>query len=470
MNFRGLREAGLAFMPPTYLFIGCLGLVVAIGVIKSVLAGGHPQPVHPLPAPPPAHAQITLWLFLKAFAAGCTAMTGVEAVSNGVQAFKESCVAFARRALTMIVAILIVILLGVAYLVEVYGITATEPGSSTYQSVLSLLTAAVAGHGVFYYVAMLAILLVLCLSANTSFAGFPRVCSTIARDRFLPDSFAVRGRRLVYTQRICVLAVLAAILLIAFNGVTDKLIPLFAVGAFLAFTLSQAGMVVHWLRSNDSGARVSAFINGLGSVATGITLLIVIVTKFAEGAWLIIIVIPILYFFMFSVHRHYTRIAREVAISGTINLRPPREIIAMVPVENLNALAEKALQIAYGVTDRVHVLHVKDETKDRDFASEWREYVQASLDAAKLPSATLVVIESPFRRVIAPILDYIWELERRSPDFTIVVLVPQLIEAKWYYTFMHNQRATILKTRLLLEGQNRILIVNIPWKLEKRRK
>jgi amino acid transporter len=470
MNLRGLREAGLAFMPPTYLFIGCLGLMVVTGVIKSVLAGGHPQPVDPLPAPPAAHEQITLWLFLKAFAAGCTAMTGVEAVSNGVQAFNEPCVAFARRTLTMIVAILIAIVLGVAYLVEVYGITATEPGSSTYQSVLSLLTVAVAGHGVFYYVTMIAILLVLCLSANTSFADFPRVCSTIARDRFLPDSFAVRGRRLVYTQGICVLTVLAGALLIAFNGVTDKLIPLFAIGAFLAFTLSQAGMVLHWLKSNDRGARVSASINGLGAVATGITLLIVIVTKFAEGAWLIVIVMPILYFFMFSVHRHYTRIAREIAVSGTINLRPPREIIAIVPVENLNALAEKALQIAYGVTDRVHVLHVQDETSDRDFGSEWREYVQTSLDAATLPSATVVVIESPYRRVITPILDYIWELERRSPNFTIAVLVPQLIEAQWYYTFMHNQRATILKTRLLLEGQNRILIVNIPWKLEKRKK
>jgi hypothetical protein len=397
-------------------------------------------------------------------------MTGVEAVSNGVQAFKESCVAFARRTLTMIVAILIAILLGVAYLVEVYGITATEPGSSNYQSVLSLLTVAVAGHGIFYYVTMIAILLVLCLSANTSFADFPRVCSTIARDRFLPDSFSVRGRRLVYTQGIGVLTVLAATLLIAFNGVTDKLIPLFAVGAFLAFTLSQAGMVLHWLKSNVPGSRINAFINGLGAVATGITLLIVIVTKFAEGAWLIVIVMPILYFFMFSVHRHYTRIASEIAISGTINLRPPREIIAIVPVENLNALAEKALQIAYGVTDRVHVLHVQCENSPRDFAAEWRDYVQASLDAAKLPSATLVVIESPFRRVIAPILDYIWDLERRSPNFTIAVLVPQLIEARWYYTFMHNQRATILKTRLLLEGQNRTLIINIPWKLEKRKK
>jgi amino acid transporter len=470
MNLRGLRETGLAFMPPTYLFIGCLGLVVVIGIVKSMLAGGHPQPVDPLPATPPVHQQITLWLFLKAFAAGCTAMTGVEAVSNGVQAFKEPVVAFARRTLIMIVAILIVILLGVAYLVEGYGIMATEPGSSNYQSILSMLTVAVAGHGVFYYVTMLAILLVLCLSANTSFADFPRVCSTIARDRFLPDSFAVRGRRLVYTQGICVLTVLAATLLIAFNGVTDKLIPLFAIGAFLAFTLSQAGMVLHWFRSNDSGARLSAFINGLGAVATGITLLIVIVTKFAEGAWLVIVVIPILYFFMFSVHRHYTRIAREVAISGTICLRPPREIIAVVPVENLNILAEKALQIAYGVSDRVHVLHVRDENRSRDFAAEWRDYVQTSLDASKLPRATLVIIDSPYRKIIAPILDYIWELERRSPNFTIAVLVPQLIEAKWYYTFMHNQRATILKTRLLLEGQNRILIINIPWKLEKRKK
>jgi amino acid transporter len=199
-NLRGLRESGLAFMPPTYLFVGCLVLVVVIGIVKAFVSGGHPQPVNPLPPPPNADEQITLWLFLKAFAAGCTAMTGVEAVSNGVQAFKKPVVDSARRTLTLIVAILIFLLLGIAYLVSVYRITATDPGSPGYQSILSMLTEAIVGRGIFYYVTIAAILLVLCLSANTSFADFPRVCRTVSQDGFLPLVFAVRGRRLVYTQ------------------------------------------------------------------------------------------------------------------------------------------------------------------------------------------------------------------------------------------------------------------------------
>jgi amino acid transporter len=194
-------------------------------------------------------------------------MTGVEAVSNGVQSFKEPVVGSARLTLAMIVAILILILLGVAYLVSAYGITATEPGTPNYQSVLSLISAAVVGRGPFYFVTLAAILLVLCLSANTSFADFPRVCRAVAQDGFLPYSFSLRGRRLVYTEGIWVLTAMSAILLILFNGVTDKLIPLFAVGAFLAFTLSQAGMVVHWLKSKDRGARLSMMINSLGALA-----------------------------------------------------------------------------------------------------------------------------------------------------------------------------------------------------------
>jgi amino acid transporter len=261
-------------------------------------------------------------MFLKAFDAGCTAMTGVEAVSNGVQSFKEPVVGSARLTLAMIVAILILILLGVAYLVSAYGITATEPGTPNYQSVLSLISAAVVGRGPFYFVTLAAILLVLCLSANTSFADFPRVCRAVAQDGFLPYSFSLRGRRLVYTEGIWVLTAMSAILLILFNGVTDKLIPLFAVGAFLAFTLSQAGMVVHWLKSKDRGARLSMMINSLGALTTGVTFLIV--TKFTEGAWLVVIVMPALYLLMYSIRRHYDMIAGEVAISGRLSLQPPR--------------------------------------------------------------------------------------------------------------------------------------------------
>src|ERR1700737_1160038 len=354
-NLRGLRESGLAFMPPTYFFIGCLVLVLVIGIVKAFVSGGHPEPVSPLPPPPNAHEQITLWLFLKAFAAGCTAMTGVEAVSNGVQAFKNPVVSSARHTLTFIVAILILILLGVAYLVTAYGITATQPGTPSYQSILSLLTAAVVGRGPFYFVTIGAVLLVLCLSANTSFADFPRVCRAVAQDGFLPYSFATRGRRLAYTEGIWFLTLMSASLLILFNGVTDKLIPLFAIGAFLAFTLSQAGMVVHWLRKKNQSAGFSAAINGLGAFATAITFLIVIVTKFAEGAWVVVIVVPALYLLMFSVKRHYSKIAREVAISGRLNLQPFRDMIAVVPVQTPNALAQKALRTAYALSQKIQV-------------------------------------------------------------------------------------------------------------------
>ena len=466
-NLRGLRESGLAFMPPTYLFIGCLALVLFIGIVKSFVSGGHPQPVDPLPPPANAQGHITLWLFLKAFAAGCTAMTGVEAVSNGVQAFKEPVVDSARRTLTIIVAVLILLLLGVAYLVSAYQITATEPGSPGYQSILSLLTEAIVGRGIFYYITIAAILLVLCLSANTSFADFPRVCRTVAQDGFLPAAFSVRGRRLVYTHGIVVLTVLAGSLLLFFNGVTDKLIPLFAVGAFLAFTLSQAGMVMHWLRSKDRMARLSAVVNGIGGVATAFTFLIVIVTKFTEGAWLVVIVLPLLFTLMLSIHRHYGRIAREVAVSGPIRLEGPNKMIAVVPIDYLNVLAEKALQIAYGISHDIHIVHIQEEQSDRDFSSEWRLDVQPSIDRTGLPEPKLVILKSPYRKVIAPILNYVWKLEGENPENVIAVLVPQLIESRWYYGLLHNRHADILKSVLLLKGRNRILIVNVPWNLEK---
>jgi amino acid transporter len=466
-NLRGLRECGLAFMPPTYLFIGCLVIVLLIGIVKAFASGGHPQPVNPLPPPVNAHQQISLWLFLKAFAAGCTAMTGVEAVSNGVQAFKEPVIDSARRTLTLIVAILILFLLGIAYLVSAYQITATDPGSPGYQSILSMLTEAIMGRGIFYYVTIAAVLLVLCLSANTSFADFPRVCRTVSQDGFLPALFAVRGRRLVYTQGIMVLTVLAGSLLIFFNGVTDKLIPLFAIGAFLAFTLSQAGMVMHWTKSKDRNARLSAAVNGTGAIATAITFLIVIVTKFAEGAWLVVIVLPLLFIVMLLIHRHYNRIGREVAVSGPIRLEQPRKMIAVVPIDYLNVLAEKALQTAYGLSQEIYIVHVQEEQSDRDFSSEWRVDVKPSIDLAKLPEPHLVILKSPYRKVITPILNFIWQLEGKNPESVIAVLVPQLIESRWYYGLLHNRRAEILKTLLLLNGRNRILIINVPWNLEK---
>jgi amino acid transporter len=467
VNLRGLRESGLAFMPPTYLFVGCLLLILGIGVVKTVLSGGHPQPVLAPPGTTVAEHTVSLWLFLKAFAAGCTAMTGVEAVSNGVQAFKEPIVKSAQRTLLMIVLVLIVLLLGVAYLVPVYHIAATDPGSPQYQSILSMILSAVLGRGPLYYIAIVSILLVLCLSANTSFADFPRVCRTISLDGYLPDLFAIRGRRLVYTGGISVLATLSATLLIVFNGVTDKLIPLFAVGAFLAFSLSQAGMVVHWLKSSDRRSRFNALINGLGAIATSITFLIVIVTKFDEGAWLVVIIIPLLLCMMLAIKRHYTKTGHEIAISGPIEIQHPAEMIVVVPIENFNVIAQKALQAAFGLSKQIHILHVEEENSTRDFESEWKKYVQPAIDREQLHPPVLTVLRSSYRKVIGPIIDYILKLERENPDRAIAVLIPQLIESHWYYNLLHNQRATILRTILLLKGLNRILIINVPWNLEK---
>src|SRR5882762_6384470 len=312
INLRGVRETGLIFMAPTYLFVGCLFLAIVMGFFKTFMAGGHPSPVEPHPRIAVATAAWSGWLVLQAFASGCTAMTGVEAVSNGVKAFHEPVVPTARRTLTIIIALLVVLLAGIAYLVRAYGIQATDPGLRGYQSVLSMLLAAVAGRGIFYYVSIGSILLVLALSANTAFADFPRLCRAIGQNNYLPHSFATRGRRLVYSQGIYVLAGLAGLLLILFGGVTDRLIPLFAVGAFLAFTLSQAGMVGHWKRVGGPGATRSIIVNGIGAIATGITVVVVLSAKFVEGAWVTMLLVPGLFVVMGFVRRHYLRVCLAI--------------------------------------------------------------------------------------------------------------------------------------------------------------
>ena len=286
INLRGVRDTGVAFMIPTYLFLGTLLTVILVGLFRTVASGGHPTPVVAPPKLPSATAAISLWLILKVFASGCTAMTGIEAVSNGVKAFREPTTKTAWLTLTIIIALLIVLLAGIALLCRWYGIGATEPGSAGYQSVLSQLTAAVMGNGVFYWITIASILLVLSLSANTAFADFPRLTLAIALHDYLPHVFLVRGRRLLFSHGIAALVTFTALLLILFGGVTDRLIPLYAIGAFLAFTLSQAGMVVHWIRSKGPAWQLRMLVNGFGAVATGITLLVVLLAKFADGAWI----------------------------------------------------------------------------------------------------------------------------------------------------------------------------------------
>ena len=320
VNMRGTRESGLLFAGPTYLFIAALGGILLYGAIQAWSAGGHPTPVIAPPAIPPGGEAIGLWLLLRAFAAGCTAMTGVEAVSNGVGAFKEPRTLHAHRTLAAIVVVLAALLLGIAYLAKVYGVMAMDQTHEGYQSVLSQLVSAVYGRGWLYYVIIGSVLAVLCLSANTSFVGFPRLCRQVAADGYLPKAFAVPGRRLVYTAGILFLAAGAGALLIVFGGITDRLIPLFAVGAFLSFTLSQAGMAIHWQRHHTSRTdRFRLGINGLGAIATATALVIILAAKFTEGAWLTIVVIPAT---LFAASRH-PQLLRQAGQPAAARRQPP---------------------------------------------------------------------------------------------------------------------------------------------------
>jgi amino acid transporter len=464
VNLRGVKEAGTAFVAPTYLFVGTLTLVILVGFYKVVVSGGHPiAVVSPPQALPGALQAVGLWILVRAFASGCTALTGVEAVSNGVQAFRKPVVPAARATLTAIIAILVVLLGGIAVLVKYYGIMATDPGAPGYQSVLSMLTAAVAGKGIFYDVTMFSVLLVLCLSANTSFADFPRLCRMIARDDFLPHSLTTRGRRLVFSQGIWALAIFAALLLILFGGVTDRLIPLFAVGAFMAFTLSQAGMVGHWLRTEGAKAWHHIFVNGFGALATGLTMLVIVVAKFVEGAWVVVLLLPAVLIFMRRVRRHYELVGEELELKGGVvlsaeNLTPP---IVLIPVDRWNAATEKALQFAMTLSPDVEALHVSCDADDEHPQWKWDKDPPTGTRVPKL-----VTLPSPFRLVVHPILDYVLKVEKENPQRTIAVVIPTMVEHHWYHYFLHNQRGQMLTALLLLSGDERINIINVPWYLK----
>jgi len=466
INLRGTRQAGIIFMFPTYIFIGSLLAAIALGIFKSIMAGGHPVPVVAPPEPGPAVTAIGVWLFMKAFSSGCTAMTGVEAVSNGVRAFREPVVNTARRVLTTIIALLMVMLAGIAYLVRAYNIAATDPGKAGYQSVLSMIVGAVAGRGVFYYITIGSVLLVLSLSANTAFADFPRLCRAIALNGFLPDSFSLRGRRLVYSRGIYVLAILSGALLILFRGVTDRLIPLYAVGAFLAFTLSQAGMVAHWKKNKGPGSGRSMLINGVGAFATGVTVIVVLVAKFVEGAWVTALLIPALLFFMMGVRRYLARVELELFSKEPLDTTKCKPPVVVLPVQTWGKVTQRALQIALTISSDIHAVHVCREEQKEQLKDEWKRLVEEPARKAGMPVPKYVEMESPFRLVITPIVDYVLKIEAEHPSCQIVLLVPELIEQHWYHYFLQSNRAELLKGLMLLRGNDNVLIANMPWYLK----
>ena len=467
VNLRGMSESGGIFMPPAYLFIASLLGVIAIGIVKTIAAGGHPQPVVMPPRLGTATEAASLWLLLRAFASGCTAMTGVEAVSNGVAAFREPSSKTARSTLTLVIVTLVAMLGGIAFLCRAYGIGSTPPGQQGYQSVLSQLIAAITGQGAYYWISMASILLVLALSANTAFADFPRLARAIARNGYLPHGLTLRGRRLVYVQGIYALAALTGLLLIIFGGITDRLIPLYAIGAFLAFTLSQAGMVVHWQRRPGRGSRRSMFVNGLGALATGLTTLVVLFAKFTEGAWITLLLIPGLIVMMRLVKRHYERVARETCLDGPVDTAHVVSPLTVLTVDRWNRVAQKGLRTAWALkVDDIVALHITTGEDDDGLAQCWPTLVEEPARRAGLPVPRLVVIQSKYRFVIGPLKNYILQLERDHPDRYVAVLIPELVEPTWLLRMLHNHRSAVLKAILLFQGNRRITVINVPWYLE----
>jgi amino acid transporter len=468
VNMRGVKDTGAAFIAPTFLFVGTLLILIGVGVYRTILSGGHPVPVTAPPAALPATVKyLGLWLLMKTFASGCAAMTGVEAVSNGVMAFGEPRAKKAQTTLTIIIGILIVLLFGIAYLARAYGITAMEPDANHYQSVLSILVTAVFGRGWFYFLTMASVLAALSLSANTAFADFPRLARAIAMHDYLPHVFILRGRRLLYSHGIYALTGFTAVILILFGGVTDRLIPLYAIGAFLAFTLSQAGMVMHWKKMDKhKGRGWHMFVNGFGAVATGITTVVVLLAKFVAGAWVTALLVPVLIGIMLVVKRHYTRVKREMADMTPLNLVNLQEPIVVIPMARWDRITEKAMRFGLVLSKDLKVVHVhSDDDEDGGLAGVWDEHVMAPIRKAGLQEPELVTIPSSYRFIISPLMDYILELERTNPGRKVAVLLPELVVRHWWENALHNQRVQLLKLLLLVKGNQRIVVVNIPWYL-----
>ena len=470
VNMRGVKETGAVFMLPTFLFVGTLLYTIGMGVYQTVIAHGSPTAIA---APPPPDVSkletLTPWLLvfllLKAFSNGCAAMTGVEAVSNGVTAFKEPRSKNANRTLTVIIFILIILLFGLSYVARAYGVTAMDPDAHNYQSVLSIEVAAVFGRGWFYLLTMGGVLAALSFSANTAFADFPRMCRAIAGNDYLPHVFLLKGRRLLFSHGIYALTGFTALILNIFNGVTDALIPLYAIGAFLAFTLSQAGMVRHWHKTLDAPHRhFKMFVNGLGAVATGISLMIILVTKFIHGAWVTALLVPFLIGIMMMVKRHYVRVKRETEDPTPLRLTGLEPPIVVIPMARWDKITEKAMRFGMLMSPVVKVVHVDSDDADV-LGACWEEMVMKPVRESGMAEPELVTVTSTYRTIISPLMDYVLKLEDENPGRKIAVLLPELVVRHWWENLLHNQRVQLLKLLLLLKGNQRIVVVNIPWYL-----
>ncbi len=447
-NLRGVREAGRIFSVPTYLFIFSIIALIGVGLIKY-LTGAPTPPPQTLAA---TESYVSIFIVLRAFASGCTALTGIEAVSNGVRAFKPPEPRNASITLIWMAAILGSMFIGISFLADHFNIL---PVSN--ETVLSQLAAIVfSGRGAPYFIIQFSTALILILAANTSFQDFPRLSSVMAADGFMPRQLGSRGDRLVFSNGILILGLFAAGLVVIFGGETHALIPLYAVGVFLAFTLSQAGMVRHWLKLREGKWRRNMVINGLGAVTTAIVLVVIASSKFIHGAWIVVIAIPVIVYLTRKIKKHYESIARQLSVEGADPGVEFKHHSVIVPVSGVQRAVLQAIKYAKVLSNDVVAVYVCFNPEETDRVRQrWQEYGMG---------VPLLVLDSPYRSVIEPLMDYIQGVRSLHPDGVITVVLPEFVPQKWWHHLLHNQTALLIKGILLFKQG--VVATSVPLHLE----
>ncbi|HEY2065204.1 MAG TPA: APC family permease [Gemmatimonadaceae bacterium] len=456
VNLRGVRESGAAFSIPTYLFILMMLALLGMGAYRywtghelAPLAG--PLKVDPVSARQHALHPMTqlalIYLLMRGFAEGCAAMTGTEAISNGVMAFKTPAQKNAATTLGWMVAILAAFFLGVSFLAQHYQVMPT-----TEQTVLSILGHHVFGGSWLYYALQYSTFAVLVLAANTAFADFPRLAGILANDRYMPRQLAARGDRLAFSNGILALAAVAMLLVWLFHGDTNALVPLYAIGVFVCFTLSQAGMVVHWRKTREPGWEWKAWLNGIGAVATGLVSLIQIVTKFTAGGWVVALIIPLIILLLRKIHRHYTEFVEEIRFTGQSPITPLHHTV-IVPVNGITKATAGAL--VYATTIGAEVVAVYVEVDKRETAK-----MQEDWEAWDI-GVPLEVVPSPYRSILRPLVDYVDNLRMVTPGELVTIVVPEIVPKRWWEHLLHNKTALYIRTAFLFKPN--VVVVAIPY-------
>ncbi len=450
-NLRGVRESGRLFAAPTYFFVVSILGMIGYGLIGTVFALLPEAPYEPHP---PGLEGVGLFLLLRSYAAGCTALTGVEAVSNGVPALRPPEGRNAQTVMTWLGVISIAMFLGITYLAYDFGII---PGGD--ETVVSKIARRVFGTSLAYYAIQAATMLILLLAANTSYADFPRLSSLLSRDRFMPRQFASQGDRLVYSNGILILSGFAVLLIVLFAGDTHALLPLYAIGVFISFTLSQGGMVRRWLRLREKGWWWRVWVNGIGAVVTGIVLLTLAVTKFIEGAWIVVVIIPLLVGVFLAVHWHYEDVAVELSLDG-LEGPPEFQHTVLVLIGDVHRGVVRAVQYAKTLAaPAAHVRAVYVEANPAGTAKLEEKWGKWGL------GVPLVVLASPYRSLLRPLLDYIDQIQSRGDDQMVTIVLPEFLPRRWWQHVLHNQTALVIKGALLFRKNT--VVTDVPYLLKR---